>query len=192
MPFLGRMCKLVIVAIFAWAIVVSAAADSSGGERDPDVVLELFHVNGAWGYVAKGLYVDSNGNLYSFDVPEELRGRVWAASLGERTLSAYFSKVRLFRRLETRRKLLRPLSDEEFRRVTTSVATAKGVRLEVPRGCGADGGRNMLVAYEPIQESDFYLATLLYEDGDTCIDSPVEGVAELSAWLQNILWGITQ
>ncbi len=77
---LNSISKLVITFLLAVSLSliqtqpVLAKCDSKGDAHQPDIVLVRRHSNWAWGYSDYGIFIDEEGNIYSFSFGDSVEG----------------------------------------------------------------------------------------------------------------------
>ncbi|MBE5944343.1 MAG: hypothetical protein E7258_05435 [Lachnospiraceae bacterium] len=77
---LNSISKLVITFLLSVSLSfiqtqpVLAKSDSKGDSDQPDIVLVRRHSNWAWGYSDYGIFIDEEGNIYSFNFGDSVEG----------------------------------------------------------------------------------------------------------------------
>jgi hypothetical protein len=174
---------LAVLVLISTALSVSCSNNSADTEIDPigrKYLFEVSYINHAWGYVDQGIYIDRDGNVYSYDLsnrnprfqyPED--GAYSQASLDDK-----YSSNLLFIRTVDRGTLLQ---------MSNLIGPASQGQLTDPENTACDAGGTAYTAFLFDEVTREYTGVLLYQSGDWTVENTAPEAATLRDWLMQ-LW----
>jgi len=185
---------LLIVMILAGSLLLSC---DSGAGSDPDlagsndpvenppvtaeisqaILFEISHVNNAWGYVCRGLYVDSQGYVYTYDHSDQY----WNPGN-----NGFFMEQQLLEKYSHNSVLVDSVTLETLGEMYQQIKpAAEGALSERVNRCN-DAGGQLYTAYVVDSRVSKYYPVLVYEAGDWAQKNLSDAAAQLFAWLQTL------
>lgn len=166
----------------ATAVIVLTAASCSdvfGGDfpEPGSVLFEVEYQNSAWGWDWHGFWIDAEGRVFSFDVPENR----WDRADGE-----VFSERMLRDKYDHGRELVKTLPPGEAEAKYALVGAVVQGALSERRGVCADAGtmRFSAMVYDPMSAT--YRRVLLHMRGDQAQTNTSPAARELLRWLEEV------
>jgi hypothetical protein len=174
---------LAVLVLISVASPVSCSSNSAGTEIDTigqKYLFEVSYINWAWGYVDQGMYVDGDGNVYSYDLsnrnprfqyPED--GVYSQASLNDK-----YSSNLLF---------IRTVDGETLLQMSNLIDPASQGQLTDLESTACDAGGTAYTAFLFDEVTGEYTGVLLYQSGDWTVENTAPEAATLRDWLMQ-LW----
>jgi len=170
---------LAVLVLISATLPVSCSNNSAGTETDAigqKYLFEVSYINWAWGYVDQGMYVDGDGNVYSYDLSNRdprfhyPEGGVYSqASLDDK-----YSSNPLFIRTVERETLLQ---------MSNLIGPASRGRLTDPESTACDAGGTTYTAFLFDKDTAQYREVVLYQSGDWTVENTAPEAATLRDWL---------
>jgi len=188
--FLMQNFKIFLSLNFILFSIMVTACQAGTAEKDETSAIQqkyLFdiqHVNMAWGYYLFGIYIDDEGNVYSYQGPENWQTEIdaveqqqsyTAEELEEKYQSAELVGTINFEDLLKHYKLIQTLDKDQLSKLGDS-------------GC-RDVGVYSFLAYEYDPAKDIYTPIIIHSAGVVWQQNLSESGVELYSWLQSLSEG---
>jgi hypothetical protein len=176
-----RLLFFLTLASTACSDAESPEALPPDGEIEQAFLFDVYYVNGAWGYVLKGTYVDNQGNVVSYDhsferwAPEDYRRMSFTlGELKEKYIAASDTIAHV-----DKKTLLDMYS-----------LIGGAARGEISKGerTGFDIGTFAHVCYVYNQDTGRYGEVLLSQTGDYTRRNVSDEAIELVSWLNSLMF----
>lgn len=145
--------------------------------RDQQVLFQYEYVNYAWSYQHMGWYIDTTGNLISYNLPVKWS---YPDSLGFTTDTAIISNLKSC--IKTDYRVPKSVLESKISLIEKS---ATGT-LTKPRYEMADAGIQRYTAFLYNKSTKRYKRILLYQWGDELIENSSNEAKELQKWMAEI------
>ena len=196
MTIINRVLYLLFCTMIS-GLLVLACGDSATG-ADPDtidpadtlsndspsdiqiaqkILFEISYVNFAWGYVCRGLYVDNEGYVYTYDHSDER----WIPGNED-----FFTEKQLFDKYSHNPTLVDSVSMDTLGAMFELILPASNGALSVRVNACADIGGQSYTAFVADDKSSKYYPVLLYQAGDWARKNLSDEARQLFEWLQTL------
>lgn len=150
-----------------------AAPDSTA---EPRIFCDTSHINSAWGYQQRGVYVDPEGNVYSYG-----GDKVWSPKQPESP-----TEQELEEQYSQGRKPIGKVDAQELHEKYRLVEPASRGQLSKPIQHGADQGESVSRCYMFDAAAGRYREVELKVTGDVSYENLAPSARELTKWLESI------
>jgi hypothetical protein len=168
--------------LFLFSLIAISCHDLGTGLQSPDlgeVLFEIEHVNNAWGFVYRGVIVDENGEMFTYDP-----GRDSASVLYHD--DEWYSKEELIMKYHHGREFVRPVSPDTLGRMRDlSLSVVSGTYTDTVR-VGADMGALVYSVYTRRANPLMYKKIILRVEGDWTFSNNSESAIELVTILKDV------
>lgn len=169
------MKKRVILAMLLLCQGCLTSPDVSGNASGEQTFLfEISYTNYAWGYQLRGLYIDRQGQVYSYDHSHA----VWQPSDPQA-----YTEEELLQKFESRKELTGTVEEDTLAGMFRLIESASQGRLSEPVQKCADAGTTAYLAYRFDKDSGKYISVLLYQTGDWAQKNLSDSAKTLYEWL---------
>ena len=143
------------------------------------VYCERSYTNFAWGYQHHGIYVDAEGNLYSYSYqPKE---KPWAPKQGDAPTAEELAD-----KYDHGKKLIRKIEPQEWQASFKLLAAASQGKLSKRKQSGADMGSNVCRCYVFDEATNRYKDIPLRVQGDWSYENLAPSAKTLVDWLDSL------
>ena len=147
-------------------------------QKDPEVFFEVSYANTAWGRQFKGLIIDNEGKIKTYDNPPK-----WNKALDKNGLT----QEQLDENLASSSISSITLSEADFHNYASKVAILSDTAYTKPAIGGVDRGITSFYAYRFDATKMTYKPILLSETGDLEKHNKDKNAKEISEWLTKVL-----
>lgn len=162
--------------LFVLLLSVSFSAPAQkAATQPPKIYCERSYTNFAWGYQHHGIYVDPQGNLYSYSY--QPKDKPWSPKQ-----EAAPTAAELEEKYSHGRKLVRQLAPQEWQDKRKLVAAASKGKLSERKQSGADMGSNVCRCY--MAEGAGFKQVELRVQGDWSYENLAPSAKVLATWLE--------
>ncbi len=170
-----------ILSILILTLAFSLGACSDDSEQiatGQNIYFEVNYVNFAWGKQFKGILIDKDGKIRTYDKPTKWnivseKTELSVSQMEENIASATLSE--------------KTVSLSELKENIARISTIVPGNFSKPVNGGADRGTTSFFAYRYDEARSVYIPVLLGETGDLEVSSMDKSSTEISAWLNGIL-----
>jgi hypothetical protein len=141
------------------------------------ILFQYEYINYAWGYQHSGFYIDSYGNVLTFEKPDE-----WNFGDSDNVLSS----VNLFENLNKCSVSQKVIPSPELSKYARHIENIASSKLSAPRNAGADMGSVRYVCYKYNEETDSYRGYLIKMEGDYTCENLNYYSKKVASWLEEI------
>jgi hypothetical protein len=173
-------------------VFVSVAFDYCGGmlmntsiQKDAQtlntqkVYCERSYTNFAWGYQHNGIYIDPQGNLYSYKYHRT--DKPWSPKQAESP-----TEPELEDKYSHGRQLIRTIEPQEWQAKRKLLVAASNGQMSARKQRGADMGANVCRCYVFDEASSHYKEVELRVRGDWSYENLAPSAKELADWLESL------
>jgi len=146
--------------------------------KGQEIYFEVVYTNSAWGKQFKGLLIDKDGKLHTYDKPAKWNITDGKAGISETQMKENITYTTLSDKTVSRQDL----SDN-----VAKVNAIKGAEFSKPIRVGADMGTTSYYAYQFDANDLIYKPVLLSYTGDTESHNTDSSAIAVSAWLKTVL-----
>ena len=141
----------------------------------------VWYDNCAWGYENTGMYIDRNGNVYSYDLSDrDPRSENYP-------VGGPYSEVWLEDKFSAKRQYIETIDIETLDQMFLLVEPASLGTLTDPKGTGGDMGETRYIAFLYDDDNGDYREVLLYKTGDCTIENTSSEAPILRDWLLSMV-----
>ncbi|HEX4948500.1 MAG TPA: hypothetical protein VFZ34_17635 [Blastocatellia bacterium] len=140
---------------------------------------ERSFTNFAWGYQHKGIYIDPEGNLYSYSY--QPKDKPWSPKQDDAPTAAELED-----KYSHGRKLLRKLEPEEWQAKRKLLAAASKGEMSKRKQSGADMGSQVCRCYVADATGQQYKQIELRVQGDWSYENLAPSAKMLADWLESL------
>jgi hypothetical protein len=179
----GLSLILILVSVFFDAFDSAVMNAPSPEERRTlntnKAYCERSYTNFAWGYQHNGIYVDAEGNLYSYNYQRS--DKPWSPKQAEAPTTQELED-----KYSHSRKLLRKIEPQEWQAKLKLLAEASNGKMSERKQRGADMGANVCRCYVLDEANNRYKEVELRVQGDWSYENLAPSAKELAAWLKSL------
>lgn len=161
-------------------IMLAACSDDDTAQepKGQEIYFEVVYTNAAWGKQFKGLLIDKDGKLHTYDKPAK-----WNITDGK----AGISETQMKENIANTTLSDKTVSKQELSDNVAKVSAIKGTEFSKPIRVGADIGTTSYFAYQFDASDLTYKPILLSYTGDTESHNTDGSAVAVSAWLKTVL-----
>ncbi len=161
------------------AVVSTANQTTSPTLNTNKVYCERSSTNFAWGYQHNGIYVDAEGNLYSYSY--QPKDRPWSPKQGDAPTAEELAD-----KYNHGKKLIRKIEPQEWQAKLKLLASASQGKLSKRKQSGADMGSNVCRCYVFDEMSNRFNEVALRVQGDWSYENLAPSAKALADWLEGL------
>jgi hypothetical protein len=175
---------LTILILVQTMLVVSCRSSSTAETHEigQKYLFEVSYINHAWGYVDQGMYVDRDGNVYSYDLSD--RNPRFQYPEG-----GIYSQALLDDKYSSNPVYMRTVDVETLVEMSDLIGAASQGQLTDRVYIGCDGGGESFTAFLFDAEAGVYTSVLTRACGDWSRENTAPEAATLFDWLQQLRGG---
>ncbi|MFN7929799.1 MAG: hypothetical protein U0Y68_18010 [Blastocatellia bacterium] len=143
------------------------------------IYCEQSYTNFAWGYQHHGIYVDSEGNLYSYSY--QPKDKPWSPKQDAAPTAAELEE-----KYSHGRQFIRKLDAQEWEAKRKLFAAAHDGKLSDRKQSGADMGANICRCYVSDEAGQQYKEVTLRVQGDWSYENLAPSAKTLADWLESL------
>jgi hypothetical protein len=147
------------------------------------VLFQYDYVNFAWGYVHEGFYIDDDGNVLTYENPDNWNYNSKDYNLTEGQLAENLSRCR---------KSGIQISKDELAKYSAHIKNIASSKVTALKSVGADAGTSVFICYEFSEESGIYKGFLIKMEGDNTCENLNFYSKKVSLWLKDVNKTITK
>lgn len=144
---------------------------------DQKILFEIERTNYAWGFVHRGIYVDSTGAVYRYDRGSE----PWQAKR-----DSSFTEVELLDKYSRGRERIGQIDAETLSERVAWISAAAQGRLTTPNFACNDAGVLSFLAYRYDAQTGHYTPVVLRQSGDRFRENQAAQAEQLVTWLRTL------
>lgn len=161
------------------AVINTPNQNASQTLNTQKVYCEQSYINFAWGYQHKGIYIDAEGNLYSFSYRRS--DKPWSPKQADAPTAEELED-----KYSHGRKLIRKIEPQELQAKLKLLAAARNGQLSKRKQSGADMGSNVCRFYVFDEASSRYKEITLRVQGDWSYENLAPSAKLLADWLESL------
>jgi hypothetical protein len=152
-----------------------------GGDKSDQEIycFEVSYENNAWGFQHRGLFIDSNGDVFTYDVSSD-RSDEYSETDTE------YSESTLTKKFSTESEYKENIPPSTLQEMKDKIASANNGTLGDPISNANDAGIWRYKAFIYNSDNKTYKSVLLYQTGDVKITNSSSEAEELKNWLESI------
>ena len=167
------------ILILTLASSLGACSDDSGQiATKQNIYFEVTYINFAWGKQFKGILIDKDGKIRTYDKPAK-----WNTASEKTELSV----TQMEENVANTTLSVKTVSTTELKENIGKINAIAAGNFSKPVNGGADRGTTSFFAYRYDEARSVYIPVLLGETGDLEVSSMDKSSIEISAWLNGIL-----
>ncbi len=143
------------------------------------VYCEQSYTNFAWGYQHHGIYVDTEGNLYSYSY--QPKDKPWSPKQDNAPTAQELED-----KYSHGKKLIRKIEPQEFQAKLKLLASASQGQMSKRKQSGADMGSNVCRCYVSDAAGQSYKQIELRVQGDWSYENLAPSAKALADWLESL------
>jgi hypothetical protein len=141
------------------------------------ILFQYDYVNYAWGYQHRGFIIDKDGNVFTYNNPED-----WKFPGNKRELSESDLAVNLSGCTLSSLKISR----EELQKYSSYIKNISQSEVSAPKNTGADRGTAEYLCYRYSETSGIYKGILVKMEGDFTSENLNLHAKKLAQWLKEV------
>jgi hypothetical protein len=158
----------------------SELLDNSSLPIKQKILFEKYYINHARGYQYQGIYIDSEGTVYSYQyTPGDQK---WQPKEN----NGSYTEEELMEKYSHSRKFVAKIDPNELKAKYKLIEEASKGGYSEPKCVGADRGAHVTIAYLYEPETDKYKGIKLTVEGDCQYESLSMSAKVLAVWLESI------
>ena len=174
---------LILVSVFfdysSNAVINTPRQNTSPTLNTQKAYCERSYTNFAWGYQHNGIYVDAEGNLYSYSYQRS--DKPWSPKQGDTPTAEELED-----KYSHGRKLIRKIEPQELQAKLKLLAAARNGQLSKRKQSGADMGSNVCRCYVFDETANRYKDVFLRVQGDWSYENLAPSAKTLADWLESL------
>lgn len=175
--------SLAILVLTLTALSVSCKHDSADTEITPigqKYLFEVSYINHAWGYADQGIYIDRDGDVFSYDLSER-------NPRFEHPEDGVYSQASLDDKYSSNPVYMQTVDRETLVRTSNLIDPASKGELTNPENTACDAGGTAYTAFLFDEVTGECAVVPLYQSGDWTVENTAPEAATLRDWLMQ-LW----
>ncbi len=172
---------LILLSVFfncsSKAMINTSNQNTSPALNTQKVYCERSYTNFAWGYQNNGIYVDAEGNLYSYSYQRS--DKPWSPKQGEAPTAEELED-----KYSHGKKLIRKIEPQEWQAKLKLLASASQGKLSKRKQSGADMGSNVCRCYMFDEAKSRFKEVELRVQGDWSYENLAPSAKDLADWLE--------
>jgi hypothetical protein len=141
------------------------------------ILFQFEYVNYAWGYQHNGFFIDNNGNVLTYNNPEEWNYPDNNLNLNESQVAENLGKC-----LKTSIKIPK----EELQKYTNYIKNIASSKVTALKNVAADAGSSEFICYQFSESNATYKGYLIKMEGDFTCENLNFFSKKVSAWMKNV------
>jgi hypothetical protein len=171
----GAIVRIIISAFFV--LFITGCKKNFVISDKQAVLFQLEYVNYAWGYQHNGYIIDSDGNVLTFNNPEN-----WNFPGNDLTLSEIQIAENVGKCIQTGRKI----PPEELHKYTNYINNIASSKVTALKNVAADAGSTEYICYQYSQSTGTYKGNLIKMEGDFTCENLNFYSKKVAAWMRDI------
>jgi hypothetical protein len=174
------MCKAVVSAILILILNSCELTDEKLTTSQP-IYFEYSYINFAWGYQHHGWVIDGDGNIKSYNLPDDWR---------EPDSTGFIQEDDLLFNIEQTDSIVGVIDSTELMEKAALIPGAKNGKITNPVNIAADAGSASLYGYYYNSDEEAYEKIFLAASGDFSSHNESDEGKELVVWLRSfgVFW----
>jgi hypothetical protein len=160
-----------------WDYLGDKNTDDNSLPKNQDYYFEVQYLNFAWGYNHHGLYIDKDGNCFSYKFNSNVEPWQHKSDSG-------FTKVELENKFSQNKEFKIKIDDKTLNDKINLISLAKAGKLTDGQHICADFGAITYIAYEFDKKDSLYKPIYLYQAGDLAFKNLSVAANTLYRWLR--------
>lgn len=146
------------------------------------ILFEVEYVNGAWGWVHNGRYIDNSGSLYSYSYPFNVNYEDrWNPQR-----NGIYTESELFEKFNHSKEFVKQIDCNELTQMANLIPAASQGKLSDPVGVMADAGSLRYKGYLYDESKNEYIVVILREERDRYIENLSPAATIIVDWLISV------
>ncbi len=171
--------------LFLLLLILSAPGCKKNylSSQKPAIIFQYEYINYAWGYQHNGFIVDNEGNILTYNNPEDWNFRDKDMILTEEQVAENFSKCQLSRK---------KISPEELQKYTSYIKNIASSEITASKNVAADAGTAEYLCYQYSGTSNAYKGYLIRTEGDFTRENLNFYSKKVVLWMKDINTSLTK
>lgn len=125
--------------------------------KSQDILFQMEYINHAWGYAHNGFFIDANGNILTYNLPEK-----WNFPADDQTITriAMTENMDICKIADTR------IQSEELHKYTNYIDNIAASKITSPKNVAADAGSLSYYCFQYSESTMSYKRILIRTEGD--------------------------
>ena len=178
------MNRLILLNVFLAVLIFIGCSTSiinPISSTNPKILFEVEYINGAWGWVHCGTYIDDLGCVYSYSY-----GRVSHEGRWKPERAGIYTESELFEKFNHSKELVKQISYNELIQMANLIPAASKGKLSDPVGVMCDAGSRTYKGYLYEESKNEYIAVILREELDIYIENLSPEAKIIADWLMSV------
>lgn len=141
------------------------------------IIFQYDYINYAWGYQHNGYIIDNEGNILTYNNPEDWNFRDKDMILTEEQVAENFSKCQLSGK---------KIPEEELRKFTAYIKKIASSEITAAKNIAADAGTAEYLCYQFSGTTDTYKGSLIRTEGDFTRENLNFYSKKVALWMKDI------
>lgn len=141
------------------------------------IFFQFEYINYAWGYQHTGFIIDNEGNVLTFENPEN-----WNFQDNNRSLS----EIQVSENLSKCRNSGKKISQAELQKYTSYIKNISSSKITAIKNVAADAGSTEYLCYQYYESSGTYKGCLIKMEGDFTCENLNLYSKKVASWLKEI------
>jgi hypothetical protein len=147
--------KFLSVIILASAL--SSCEKANVISKSQDILFQFEFINYAWGYTHLGIFIDVNGNILTYDLPEK-----WNFPGDDQTLT----QKEVLDNIAACKISQKKITTAELQKYINYIDNIAASKVTLPKNVAADAGTLSYYCYQYSENSSTYKRTIIKTEGD--------------------------
>jgi hypothetical protein len=141
------------------------------------ILFQFEYINYAWGYQHNGFYIDNEGNVLTYNNPENWNFPDNNSRLSEAQILENLGKC-------TRTSI--KISQDELQKYSNYIRNIASSKVTALRNIGADAGSLEFLCYQFFEDSETYKSYIIKRDGDFTCENLNFYSKKVVTWMKDI------
>jgi hypothetical protein len=172
-----RLTVIKISLIFLFASILAGCKKNYIVSDKQVILFQMEYINYAWDYQHRGYFIDNEGNILTYDNPQEWNFPDNGSVISQDKLFENLSKCTISERIIPREEL------EKFSKHIRNIASSK---VSAPKNVGADMGSITYNCYQFDEGSLTYKSFLIKMEGDNTCENLNFFSKKVASWMKEI------
>jgi hypothetical protein len=145
--------------------------------KSQDILFQVEYINNAWVKTHWGIYIEANGNIISYNLPEK-----WNFPKADQTIT----KKEVLENISACKKNGSKISTEELQKHINYIDNIAASKVTLPKNVRADAGTISYYCYQYSENSSTYKRTVIRTEGDIDCENLNFYSKKVVIWLNEI------
>jgi len=171
-PLLVKLLSIIIL-----LLALSGCEKTYVVSKSQDILFQFEYINNAWGHAHGGIFVDVNGNILTYNLPEK-----WNFPKNDQTLT----KKEVLENIATCKISGRKIPAGELRKYINYIDNIAASKVTSPKNVAADAGTLSYYCYQYSENSSTYKRTIIKTEGDSQCENLNFYSKKVVVWLTDL------